>query len=54
MIYGGLPAGRLAIRVKQPPALEAEQLLAAVGYEESWIQMVESEPSLVTGEMAFD
>jgi hypothetical protein len=40
--------------VKQPPALEPEQLLAAVGYDESWIQTIEAETSLVTEEMAFD
>jgi hypothetical protein len=49
-----VPSERLAIRVKQPPALEPEQLLAAVRYEEGWIQMIENEPSLVTGEMAFE
>ena len=49
-----VPGERLAIRVKQPPALEPEQMLAAAGYEESWIQTLEVEPSLVTGEMAFE
>jgi hypothetical protein len=49
-----VPTDRLALRVKQPPALEPDQLLTAIGYEDSWIQTIESEPTLVTEEMAFD
>ena len=48
-----VPPGRLAIRVKQPPPLEPDQLLAAVGYDDSWIQTVKSEP-LQTQDATFE
>jgi hypothetical protein len=35
-----LPANRLALRLKQPPALDPSAVLATMNFDESWVQII--------------
>lgn len=37
-----IPTDRLAIRIKQPPLLERDDVLTAVKFDESWIEIIKS------------
>jgi hypothetical protein len=35
-----VPAHRLALRLKQPPAMEPDAVLATLGFDPSWVQVI--------------
>jgi hypothetical protein len=39
-IIEDVPKNRLAIRIKKPPVLDREEVLASIKFDESWIEVI--------------